>query len=865
MAMDFDDGSAVWGSPHGLGELTLWRDFDYATSMVASLRRYLFEHATVPQWNYLLCGGKPELANPNSWAYAWPSLLAYALPPNAAVLAFIGLMSALGLLGCYLLFARWTQSRAGALAGATLFVFNGYFASHFNQGHVNFSLFHLVPWMLLVFDRAVEHRSRWNLALSWLLAWMFFSTALPHGIIHFYPAFVLYVGIFGLTEARRRGFWNALGPVLGALLPHGLGILASTYRLWPIAKWQMDHPRQGVVEEAYGALDVLGFTQRWVEDYRSIAAIFSGQVWGYWEYNNYVGPAALAVGVLGLVGALTRSRQGLGSFRLAVYAGLLIALGLGLSLGNGRLGTPGQLFRHLPVLSGVRVFTRYQVLMTFALALLVAMAFAGPLLQRVARPLRRWVAAAAAVLVCGPPLWAAARIASRIQAISYAEIASQYELPPPGVTPLSIAPKAINHQTFFLERGYFIARCYEPLNLGKRWMGAPLQAGVAAPLSLPVGSLGAPELERDAIRLRLPPEGERFLALRLSLPPAFEASLAGNTSIPGLYAFDRGQPPGDELVLRAVLPADRQGLAVSLVSFGLAVVLISLSGRKKAGGGRRGSARLGEGHAQGEAEVSEAFQPPRHVAPEGAWGWSLFQLRRALDLQVRTIDASVRAFASQCGDTVFDVGCGQMPYRGVFVARGLRYVGVDFAGRDSFRYDAADVLVFDGERLPMADASVGHVLCTEVLEHVPRPQQLVDELFRVMKPGATGLVTVPWAARYHYIPHDYFRYTPSALRQLFCRFGAVRIEARGAEWAVVYQKSIAVLMRGLRPGEAKGAAVMLWGVNALVTLPAVVGLLPLAFILANFQLWIGRRSYDDPLGYSVIFTKREADGLGSRL
>ena len=70
-----------------LTSLMFWVDWDAVTSMILSLRIHLFEYGTIPTWNFMFCGGRPELSVPFSWAGTWPSLFAYALPPLYAVFA----------------------------------------------------------------------------------------------------------------------------------------------------------------------------------------------------------------------------------------------------------------------------------------------------------------------------------------------------------------------------------------------------------------------------------------------------------------------------------------------------------------------------------------------------------------------------------------------------------------------------------------------------------------------------------------------------------------------------------------------------------------------------------------------------------
>jgi SAM-dependent methyltransferase len=58
------------------------------------------------------------------------------------------------------------------------------------------------------------------------------------------------------------------------------------------------------------------------------------------------------------------------------------------------------------------------------------------------------------------------------------------------------------------------------------------------------------------------------------------------------------------------------------------------------------------------------------------------------------------------------------------------------------------------------------VLCSEVLEHLPRPDRAIAELRRVLKPQGTLVLTVPFLRRHHAAPHDYFRFTEHGLRRL---------------------------------------------------------------------------------------------------
>lgn len=60
-----------------------------------------------------------------------------------------------------------------------------------------------------------------------------------------------------------------------------------------------------------------------------------------------------------------------------------------------------------------------------------------------------------------------------------------------------------------------------------------------------------------------------------------------------------------------------------------------------------------------------------------------------------------------------------------------------------------------------------HVDCCSVLEHVARPWLFAKSIERMMEPGATIYVGVPFNWRAHSYPDDYFRMTTSALKVLF--------------------------------------------------------------------------------------------------
>jgi SAM-dependent methyltransferase len=112
-----------------------------------------------------------------------------------------------------------------------------------------------------------------------------------------------------------------------------------------------------------------------------------------------------------------------------------------------------------------------------------------------------------------------------------------------------------------------------------------------------------------------------------------------------------------------------------------------------------------------------------------------------------------------------DVGASIGSYAALFPNR---------TGIDIERAPGVDV-IGDAHRLAFRDASFDLVLATEVLEHLQEPQRAADEMFRVLRPGGTLLLTTRFLFPLHDAPHDYFRFTRYGLTHLFRRFEIVEL------------------------------------------------------------------------------------------
>ena len=114
------------------------------------------------------------------------------------------------------------------------------------------------------------------------------------------------------------------------------------------------------------------------------------------------------------------------------------------------------------------------------------------------------------------------------------------------------------------------------------------------------------------------------------------------------------------------------------------------------------------------------------------------------------------------------------------------------------------------------------------------------------------MLTVPFAARWHFIPHDYWRFTPSGLQRLLTRAGFTNIEiyARGNALTVACYKQMALILPLLLPQGANPTSI--WGLRILGL--AVSPFFSIAAVVGNLSMRM--EGGDDCLGYTVLAERR---------
>lgn len=170
-------------------------------------------------------------------------------------------------------------------------------------------------------------------------------------------------------------------------------------------------------------------------------------------------------------------------------------------------------------------------------------------------------------------------------------------------------------------------------------------------------------------------------------------------------------------------------------------------------------------------EMAIPFHPFLNPSPSPS-NIDLFLHRSRILHELRSASAHLRG-------TLLDLGCGSAPYKPLLLCPPFaltNYIGLDRPGRNS----RAD-LTWDGDKIPLENASVDAAICTEVLEHCPDPGRVLREIHRVLKPEGFLFITVPFLWPLHEVPYDWHRLTPFALDQLLrdAGFETINIQALG--------------------------------------------------------------------------------------
>ena len=136
------------------------------------------------------------------------------------------------------------------------------------------------------------------------------------------------------------------------------------------------------------------------------------------------------------------------------------------------------------------------------------------------------------------------------------------------------------------------------------------------------------------------------------------------------------------------------------------------------------------------------------------------------------------------GSRFLDLGCGRGDFLRGFIRCGLHGQGVDRSDAAKLICPEAEILQSDleNEPLPYEDNTFDIVFSKSVLEHFYYPERLVQEIYRILRPGGLIITMVPdWSSVYKTFYDDFTHrrpYTLTSLKNMLLinNFKAVEVE-----------------------------------------------------------------------------------------
>jgi len=123
---------------------------------------------------------------------------------------------------------------------------------------------------------------------------------------------------------------------------------------------------------------------------------------------------------------------------------------------------------------------------------------------------------------------------------------------------------------------------------------------------------------------------------------------------------------------------------------------------------------------------------------------------------------------------ILDLGAGTNILKTKYLDKSTTWISLDY----DLRANSIDIRG-DGQKLPIKNDCIDTVISIDVLEHVPEPQRMIKEIWRVLKPGGVVILSTPFFFWHHEEPFDFHRFTKYGLRRIFQenKFSVIELSA----------------------------------------------------------------------------------------
>lgn len=146
--------------------------------------------------------------------------------------------------------------------------------------------------------------------------------------------------------------------------------------------------------------------------------------------------------------------------------------------------------------------------------------------------------------------------------------------------------------------------------------------------------------------------------------------------------------------------------------------------------------------------------------------------RLMADLVAEFYDLALKKFSK---GRLLDLGCGKAPLYLAYKDHATSIICADWpdSPHQNLHLDLSCDLSRD---LPFKTGQFDTIILSDVLEHIPEPDNLCSEIGRILAPNGKLLLNVPFYYCLHEQPHDFYRYTEHALKRFMSIAGISIIE-----------------------------------------------------------------------------------------
>ena len=142
------------------------------------------------------------------------------------------------------------------------------------------------------------------------------------------------------------------------------------------------------------------------------------------------------------------------------------------------------------------------------------------------------------------------------------------------------------------------------------------------------------------------------------------------------------------------------------------------------------------------------------------------------DLVAELYDQELRNHAK---GKLLDLGCGYVPLYQAYKDHITENICVDWANT-LHANEYLDLVCDLSKDLPFKNQEFDTIILSDVLEHIPNPEDLCQEMSRVLAKDGKVFINVPFSYCIHESPHDFYRYTEFALKRFLERSNLKLVE-----------------------------------------------------------------------------------------